>query len=442
MVFLDSATALPRPAPFNSPLMNIWLLHVGEELPVDENPRLFRYGHLAEALADRGHYVLRWAPTFQHARKKQRFNWDALIEVRPGYHIQFVHTAGYNRNVSWGRFRSYQQLAKHFARLAPTHKRPDLIVSGVPSPQWCNAALEFAAPRSVPVVVDVRDLWPDIFLTAAPSFLRPAVRPLLSSLFAQSQSICQRAAAITAVSQSYLDWGLKNADRQATAADRVFTLGYQPHDLSDDQLALKTGWLRAAGVDPQKTIACFFGLFEKSYDLSTVLGAARALQVAGDDRLQFVICGQGSKQASVIREASELDNVVLPGWVDPATIAALMRLSRIGLAAYTPDALQSLPNKPFEYMAGRLAVVSSLPGELAQLLDQHRCGMTYRPGDSRALADCLAQLADNPAELRDLRNNAYQSFDTHYRSRSIVEQMAEHLESVPRMVRQSEVLAA
>lgn len=422
--------------------MNIWLLHVGEELPVDNNPRLFRYGHLAEALANRGHYVLRWAPTFQHARKQQRFDWDALVEVRPGYQIQFVHAAGYRRNVSWARFRSYQQLARNFARLAPTHKAPDVIVSGIPSPAWCDAALQFAAPRSVPVVVDVRDLWPDIFLTATPPIAKPIARRLLSPFFAQTSSICQRASAITGVSQSYLDWGLQNAGRTATGADRVFPLGYQPHKFTPDELASKTGWLRAQGVDPQKTIACFFGLFEKSYDLSTVLRAARQMQVAGDDRVQLVLCGKGGKEASLRREVAGLDNVILPGWVDPGTIAALMRVAKIGLAAYAPGALQSLPNKPFEYMAGGLAILSSLPGELAQMLDEHQCGLTYAAGDSKALAGCLTRLAGDKDQLCNLRSNAYQAFDTNYRARKIVRQMAEHLETVPRSARQSERLAA
>ena len=410
--------------------MNIWLLHVGEELPVDPNPRLFRYGYLAEALAQRGHQVLRWAPTFQHARKVQRFDSDQRVTIAPGYDIQFVYADGYRRNISWARYRSYQTLARRFEQLASDETAPDLIVSGIPSPAWCAAALRYAEPQNIPVVVDVRDLWPDIFLTAIPSSARWLARPALSPLFAQAKSICKRSTGITGVSQAYVDWGLRNARRPATAADRVIPLGYQEHEFAPRELADKIAWLKTQGVDPSKTIACFFGLFEKSYDLDCLIETARHLQAQGRTDLQFVLCGRGSKESSVRSAAEVLNNVVLLGWVDPATIAAVMRLASIGLATYASDALQSLPNKPFEYMAGGLAVVSSLRGELAQLLDQHGCGVTYPAGHSLALAKCLEQLMDAPKRLCQMRESAYRAFKTSFRAETLAHQMVDHLESI------------
>lgn len=80
--------------------MNVWLLHVGEDLPVDDRPRMFRYGHLAAALNRRGHEVLRWAPTFHHARKQQRAHQDTLTRVTPAYQIQLIHAPAYRKNIS------------------------------------------------------------------------------------------------------------------------------------------------------------------------------------------------------------------------------------------------------------------------------------------------------------------------------------------------------
>ena len=53
--------------------MRAWLLTVGEPLPCDgPNERLHRTGLLAEALHSRGHEVLWWSSTFDHARKRFR----------------------------------------------------------------------------------------------------------------------------------------------------------------------------------------------------------------------------------------------------------------------------------------------------------------------------------------------------------------------------------
>ena len=295
--------------------------------------------------------------------------------------------------------------------------------------------MKFARPRGIPVVVDVRDLWPDIFLTALPGPLRHAGRPLLEPLFRQTRRVCRDASALTGVSQSYLDWGLANAGRAASSLDRVFPLGYGEANLDRQAQDEKTNWLVQQGVRPDRLICTFFGLFEKSYDLHTVVRAAKRLQSEGRDDIQFVLCGNGGKLDDLRRQSAGLRNVVLPGWVDKQTIAALMQMAKIGLAAYASDAMQSLPNKPFEYMAGRLAVVSGLSGELATLLDQHRCGVTYRSADAASLAAQVAKLADDPAELATMQDNAYEAYARHYRVETISEAICDHLESIRNLAR-------
>jgi len=66
-----------------------------------------------------------------------------------------------------------------------------------------------------------------------------------------------------------------------------------------------------------------------------------------------------------------------------------MQMSKIGLAAYDSDALQSLPNKPIEYLAGGLCVVSSLHEELEKLLYEENCGLTYHARDVNGLVHAI-----------------------------------------------------
>lgn len=155
--------------------MRVWLLHIGEELPVDGTTRLFRYGYLARALTDRGHEVLRWAPTFRHATKKFRFSADARVSVWENYSIQFVHSPGYRRNAGFERLRTYRVLDRRFRELSTREPMPDLIVAAIPSLEWAAAATEYGRRHGVPVVVDVRDLWPDVFLNAFPREPDPSV---------------------------------------------------------------------------------------------------------------------------------------------------------------------------------------------------------------------------------------------------------------------------
>jgi len=90
----------------------------------------------------------------------------------------------------------------------------------------------------------------------------------------------------------------------------------------------------------------------------------------------------------------------------------------------------SLPNKPFEYMAGGLPVVSSLQGELQELLEKHRCGLTYRAGDVASLQHSLERLR-NEADLREsMSRNGRDLYERSFRSDRVYGAMTTHLETV------------
>lgn len=407
--------------------MNIWLLHVGEELPVDENPRLFRYGHLAERLAADGHQVLRWAPTFQHFRKVQRFDCDKRVEVSPNYAIEFLHTSGYAHNISVERYRTYKKLGKRLRSRITGPPQPDLIVSGIPSLEWCEVAVEHGCRHGVPVVLDVRDLWPDVYLQALPRALRPLGRAAIRPIERRTARMFRQATAVYAVSQSYLNWGLAHASRPRSGYDRVFPLGYQPQDSGREKRLTRIGALRSQGVDTSKTICLFAGLIEKSYDVSTVVDCAKQLERSYPGQYQFVICGDGSKAPQVRRAAAGADNVVMLGWVDQETIAAVMSVAAVGLATYTAGAPQSLPNKPFEYMAGGLAIATSLKGELPELLREHRCGATYRPGHATSLASAIRQLTQNRNDLSNMQRRSRRLFESRFHVDCVIRDFADAL---------------
>jgi glycosyltransferase involved in cell wall biosynthesis len=398
--------------------MRVWLLHIGEELPVDGDVRTLRYGYLAKSLQDSGHEVLRWAPTFRHSTKQHRFTCDSRVAITPQYAIQFVHSPGYARNASLARLHAYRVLGRRLRSLAENELPPDVIVAAIPSLEWAEAAIDYGRARGVPVIIDVRDLWPDVFLTALPRSVRRVGRFALSPYYRIARKVLSRADAITAVSETYLKWGIAHAARRATRADAVLPLGYEPASTFGEASQRTDDVLAKCGIDPSHPICLFAGIFEHSSNLETVIRAARRLHAAGSPA-EFVFCGDGSKSAALMQQAAGLPNVHFPGWVDAAALQAIGAASTIGLCAYADDALQSLPNKPFEYMAFRLAIVSSLKGEMATILHRHQAGLTYEPGDDLALANSIASLLSDPTKLADMRERSHQTWMAHYRSTDI-----------------------
>lgn len=409
--------------------MRVWLLHIGEQLPMDSGARAARYSLLARALEEQDHEVLRWVPTFCHVVKRHRFRHDARVRVTERYAIQLVHSPGYRRNVSLSRLNAYRVLGQRFRQLAAQEPQPDVIVAAIPSLEWADAAVEYGAANGVPVVVDVRDLWPDVLLNALPKSLRPIGRPLLLPYERMARRACTGAAAIVGVSQSYLDWGLERAARGRRENDFVVPIGYMPELISNESLQANVARLKALGVDPSRPICFFGGLFERSYDLETVIDTARRLEAAGS-AAQFVLCGNGSKMPALKQQAAGLRNVVFLGWIDVTLLQTVASISAIGLCAYASDALQSLPNKPFEYMAAGLPVVSSLRGELATMIEREKIGVTYRAGDAASLARCLTDLLSEPNKRCAMGANAYNAWSKQYRSEHIYSKFAKHLSTL------------
>lgn len=414
--------------------MRAWLVTVGEPLPIDRLDRLFRAGMLAEFLLARGHEVTWWTSTFDHVRKRHRFDRDTTIEVREGYHIKLLHSLGYQKNVSLRRIFDHRGIARRFAQQAPLEPRPDVILCSLPTIELSLAATRYGKQAAVPVIVDVRDQWPDLFLELAPPWARRVARFIFTPLFREVRAACAEATAIIGVTQAFVEWGLRYAGRPCTDLDRDFPFAYGTTPPSPDAIAsAKTFWegLGISDVKDRGFIVCFFGALGRQFELETVIAAAQDPEVCRR-AIRFVLCGTGESLERYRRLARGCRNVLLPGWVGAAEIWTLLRMSTVGLAPYRnrENFIHSLPNKPVEYLSAGLPVVSSLKGVLRDLLETHGCGATYEEGDARGLASLLVSLHDRPERLRAMSEKAKALFDACFAVEKVYGEMVDYLEKV------------
>jgi len=100
----------------------------------------------------------------------------------------------------------------------------------------------------------------------------------------------------------------------------------------------------------------------------------------------------------------------------------------IGLAAYSTGTTQSIPNKIGEYACAGLAILHSLKGETAALIEKHNCGVAYDADDTIGLVAAMHRLADDPALLATMRKNSRRLYTAEFDSKVIYRQMADHLE--------------
>ncbi len=292
--------------------MKIWLATIGEPVPLEPAcaDRLHRTGYLARFLAARGHRVVWWTSAFDHFRKRHLAPRDETVDFG-NLRIRLLHGRGYRRNVSLGRLRDHAEIARKFAAQTADgaeRDRPDVLVAALPSIDLASACASYGLRNRVPVVLDMRDMWPDIFVDTAPRPLRPLARTVLAPMFRQARRACSRAAAITGITEAFVDWGLARGGRRRTPLDRSFPLGYAAGTPSRERIeAAALEWDRLGIREDGPFTVCYFGGLSRQLDLMHAIRAARILETRGV-AARFVICGDGERLEEYRRSAAGTDD--------------------------------------------------------------------------------------------------------------------------------------
>ena len=417
--------------------MHVWLTRCAEPSPHDDSGRRrsMRTGLMAEAFVDRGWEVQWWTSDFDHFGGEIRGHGTQVVPVRPGYSVQYLASQGYSNTRSLRRIRSDAKVARDFARVAREAKRlPDVIIASMPSIDLAYESVQFGAEKNIPVVVDVRDLHPDLFVDMAPSFLRPAVRLATWGMRSRVNRALGGADAIWGNTDGFVAWGCKGAQRTRRANDRTFPIAYEPVELTEaERLEANRGWDEQGYFRPEDINIVFFGSLSQSFDFKQVFDAAKQLETAGT-RHRFYFFGRGAYESQVADHCAGSANSHYLGWAVAKDLQTAMARSHIGLAPYLPisNYVENLPNKPTEYMSGGLGVATALDrGRLVDILRETGAGFSYASSDD--LARKLSHLADQPDALSAMRDSARcafaEKFDRQSQSQGMMaalEELVEH----------------
>lgn len=407
--------------------MKIWIVRDLEPLPTDPGkPRLLRAGMLSTTLAARGHQATWFTSTFNHYSRqhravgRQRLDKDLMVEV--------LAAPGYSSNISLRRLLHNHLFAKAFLREAAVRKElPDVIVADLPTTDAASAAVAFGKRNSIPTVLSIRDLWPDFFANFAPLPLRAAVRIGVWPLDRQARFACANADSLIGISKGYLDWGQQKGRRSETDLDRVFPLGFRRAEAVPEHEIEAA--LRRLSVPAGKHIVAFVGSWGATYNLAMIRDAACLL--ASRDDVVFVLAGNASERPELERAFRAMPNVILPGWLGPDEVAALLSKARIGLLPYAERAPQGLPNKVFEYMAYGAYQLATLEGEVKALYAETAAGRSIAGATPETLAEAVEAVLDDQ-NIASARRQRMATFAAGFDAQRIYAEMADHIVHVAR----------
>ena len=260
--------------------MKVWLLTVGEPLPIDPGPpRLLRCGILANILAEREIDVVWWADNFRHIQKDKRFDETTAVQINPYLKIWCLDSRPYRRNVSVTRILANYDIAAEFKRRSLEEAPPDVIFASYPIPELAKAGVDYAHKHSLPSIVDIRDLWPDIWTTVLPKPLRPLGSIALLPFHFQSARTLKAFSSICAITDEMAEWGLERAGRPRGKDDQAFPLAYTRNSYSEAEIAeARTFWTKLfEAMAPARLKLCFFGIMSHRLRIDVIIDAIRLL---------------------------------------------------------------------------------------------------------------------------------------------------------------------
>lgn len=408
--------------------MKIWLIMSGEPLEYfGERPH--RIGVFSKLLSKHGHDVTWWTSTYDHQHKKYLFDSDTEVTSKDGVNMFFLNPkTSYSNNVSYKRIINHKQIAEKFRKSASKKELPDIVLCCYPTIDLAQVAVNYGINNNVPVVIDVRDMWPDIFKELLPKSLTFFSNFFLLPLKMRAKSIFSKAYAITGITDEFVNFGLRYAKRVKTEKDKAFPFGYPLTTVSEYDKVKVLENLKSKGIifDYHFTI-CFFGTIGKQFVFEPIIKAANELK---GENVQFIICGVGDHLDDLRKQAEGL-KIITPGWLDKKELTVTMEFSHIGLSPYVKNDnfLSNFTNKNIEYLAGKLPVLTSISGVSGKVFEKYDCGFVYNQS-AKILKEKILLLKENP-EIRDkMSGNAFSLFKEKFLADKVYGDMMLYLEKI------------
>lgn len=406
--------------------MKVWIVSVGEPLPIDgENVRLRRMGNLAMYLSKQGIDVEWFSVSFDHYKKKQRCLKDSTYQINSNLKLRISFTNGYKKNISLSRIWHHRSAGEGILRLMEQSRQPDIIFASMEPLEVSESAVKYANKYRLPCIIDIRDLWPEIYYDVIPSYLHWALDYYVKQCCKKLSFTMKSCNSIVGLSNGFLEYGLKYASRPRSSLDRVIPIAYPNYDYSSYYDRFEEFW-GGYGLKRDDFIITFLGNFGDQFHFQDIIEVSQ--KFINKPNVKFVLCGNGKNQENV--RLATGDNVVIPGWIEKDQILSLLSCSKLGVAPYINSMNYRLntTNKFAEYLSASLPIAVSVHGEMEDLLVKHSCGYYYDGSEG------LLKIIDRYRSSTDLQKrhsiNARRLYEDLFNADNINEKMLDHIITV------------
>ncbi len=279
----------------------------------------------------------------------------------------------------------------------------------------------------IPLVFEVRDLWPESAIDAGVLKNKFLIR--LS--FALERFIYKSASLINVLTPAFR----KALTRKKNVPDEKIVMIPNAADFSLSERVQdnfnRDKMRQALGIDKHTLVIIYVGAHGVANALGQLLDAAVLLK---GEPVLFLLVGEGMEKRRLIErsEKEEINNVKFMDPVPKEIVFKYILMSDIGTSVLkNVDTFKTIySNKTFDYMSCRKPVLLGIDGVSRELVEAAGCGVSTGPENPEAFAEAVRHYLKHPEQMRDQGERGYAYAKKHFDRMVLADQYLEELERV------------
>ena len=403
--------------------MTVRVLFLTQYYPPETGAPQVRISEMARSLADQGYEVevLTALPSYPVGRVYDGYRrkpW--VVEHRHG--IRIVRTPIYpTRSISLvPRLLNYMSFVTSSLLVgAPQVRRPDVVICESPPLFLGISAIALAKAYRARLIFNVSDLWPDSVVQ-----MGLGNQNWMVSLARKFELACYRASAAKTGQSPTIVRELRARDPRPVALI--------PNGCDCERFSPEAAdhTLRSSYGLTDCFVVGYAGLLGAAQGVGVILDVAE--RTAGDDRLRYVIVGDGPERGVIEEEIARrrLANVHLAGHRPSENMPGIIASFDAAFIPLRYSIPGALPSKVYEAMASEVPVVLAADGDPRELLEKAGAGIVVDYERIETIVDAVQRLAGDPELSAQFGRNGRDYVVRYHQRKRIAARLGEVIDAV------------
>lgn len=387
--------------------MNIWIINPYGTLP-DEGWRTYRSTMIAHALEKRGHTIHQFISNFEHRSKTFRSKEYKVFTISENYIIHIIPSKPYVKHISLDRVNYERSFGENLIPIAKDLEKPDVVILAEPAICYFDILLNWIKIElKAKLIIDVIDIWPELFHLIMPKQLDFVAKSLLYPLYWWRKKLYLKADGLIAVSKNYLDIGMSIKEFKEPLRDIVYW-SIPEKKIQIDLTAVNDKIKKLVLTKKEKEVWCIYaGTLGENYDIHSIITVGNLLKEKySADKFKLIIAGDGPLYEYCSKKADNITTFFL-GRLDSINLEFLLKSCDIALSTYKGLSTVSMPIKAFDYLAFGLPLINSLKRDLGYFVKTNHVGINYEAESSCDLFLAICNLVDDTEKRLKMSKNAF-----------------------------------